>query len=161
MTAPASYSRLQIALHWLIALLIVAAWFTDDGMGRALHNRLESGATGFSGNTLHVWLGSAVFVLVLIRVLVRFGQGAPVPVDGPRLAQRLALWGHRLLYLLMIAVPALGASAWYLGIEAAGEPHELTANLLMIVALGHALVAIWHQLFRRDGTLTRMIRPGA
>ena len=75
--------------------------------------------------------------------------------------QQAAVWGHRLLYVLMLAVPALGAAAWYGGIEDAGEVHELAGNALMIVALGHAAVALWHQYVRRDGTLTRMLRPGA
>lgn len=156
----AAYSRLQIALHWLIALLIAAAWFTHDGMGRALHQRIESGASGIEGNTLHVWLGGAVFTLVLIRLIVRATQGAPAPIGTPAM-QQAAVWGHRLLYVLMLAVPALGATAWYGGIEDAGEVHELAGNALMIVALAHAAVALWHQYVRRDGTLMRMLRPGA
>jgi cytochrome b561 len=154
------YSRLQIGLHWLIAILIIAAWFTHEGMGQALDARIAAGATGIAGNTPHVWLGGAVFALVLIRIVVRLLQGVPGPVAGtsPAMAQA-ALWGHRLLYLLMIAVPALGAAAWYGGAPT-GEVHELAGQALMIVALGHALVAIWHQVARKDGTLTRMVRPG-
>ena len=61
MAAPNGFSRLQIALHWLIAVLIVAAWFTHEGMGRALRTRIETGASGIEGNTLHVWFGGARF----------------------------------------------------------------------------------------------------
>ena len=62
------YSRLQIILHWLIAILIVFAWITHEAMEDAFEARIERGATGLEGNTLHVWLGGAVFLLVLIRI---------------------------------------------------------------------------------------------
>ena len=40
-----------------------------------------------------------------------------------------------------------------------GDPHALLANVLMILAGGHSLVAIWHQLVLKDGLLGRMFRP--
>ena len=46
MARPAHYSRLQIALHWGVALLVAALWFTQDGMGRALHQRIEGTGSG-------------------------------------------------------------------------------------------------------------------
>ena len=160
MAHTAGYSRLQIALHWIIAVLIVAAWFTHEGMGRALRTRIETGATGFEGNTLHVWLGGAAFALILVRIVVRLVQGAPGPVPGnPEWMQMAAHWGHRLLYLLMVAAPALGAAAWYGGVKAAGELHETAGGLLMLVALAHAVVAIAHQVVLKDGTMDRMKKP--
>lgn len=151
------YSRLQIALHWLIAVLILAAWITHEGMGRLLETRIE---TGVLTPNPHAILGLSVFVLVLIRIVLRHRQGVPGPVPGSSaMAEAAALWGHRLLYLLMILTPIGGAITWFGGIEALGEGHELLGNALMIVALGHALVAILHQLVLKDGTMTRMLRP--
>ena len=162
MSERSSYSGLQIALHWLIAVLIVAAWFTHEGMGQALRTRIETGATGIEGNTLHVWLGGAAFALILLRVIVRLVQGAPGPVPGTTPAmEAAAVWGHRLLYLLMIVTPAVGAAAWYGGVRPAGEVHETLGMALMLVALGHAVVAIWHQWVKKDGVMSRMTRPGA
>ncbi len=160
MSPRAAYSRLQIALHWLIAILIAAAWLTHENMGRALKTRIETGATGFEGNTPHVWLGITVFVLVLIRIVVRRVQGAPGPLPGATpLMEKAALWGHRLLYLLMVLTPALGAVAWNAHSETVGELHETVGGTLMLVALAHALVAIWHQYVKKDGSLTRITRP--
>lgn len=162
MTRRTGYSTAQITLHWLTAILIFAAWFTHENMGRALKTRLDSGATGTEGNTLHVWLGGAAFAVILIRLLVRAIQGAPGPLPGTtRAMEAAALWGHRLLYLLMLAAPALGALAWYGGVKAAGEVHELAGSALFFLALGHAAVAIWHQYIKRDGALTRMTHPGS
>ena len=153
------YSRLQIGLHWLIAVLVILAWFTGEGMGDALRQRLASGATGFEGNTLHVWLGGTIFALVVIRLIVRFAAGAPEPDNAiTGLHRTAAIWGHRALYLLMVLVPALGASTWYLGMRDMGDVHETLGNLFLLVVLGHAVVAIFHH-FRGGHTLHRMFKP--
>lgn len=159
MSARSTYSRLQIALHWMVALLISATWFLGDGMGRVWRNRIESGQSGLDGNTPHVWLGMVVFALVLLRLIVRLVQGAPAPVPGtPKLLELAAHWGHRLLYLLMLVVPAAGMTAWYLGLRDAGEVHEVAANALMLLAIAHALAALFHHYVLRDGALHRMMR---
>lgn len=160
MSSRSGYSRLQIGLHWLIALLIFAGWFTGEGMGRALHDRLQAGSTGFSDATVHVWLGVGIFALIAIRILVRLMQGAPAAAHGgSALMDAAAVWGHRVLYLLMILAPLGGVVTWFVGIESAGEIHALIGNALFFVALAHAAVAILHQVVLKDGTLTRMVRP--
>ena len=156
------YSVLQIGLHWLIAFLIFAAYFASDDMGDALRARIESGASGTTGNTLHVWLGGAVLALVVMRIAVRLLRGAPgSPPDTAPLVSMATKWGHRLLYVLMVVVPLGGAVTWYGGIREAGEVHGVLGNLLMLVVVGHVLAAILHEALARDGTMRRMIRPGA
>mgnify|MGYP001555622822 CR=1 FL=1 len=41
------------AMDWLIAVLIAAAWFTHEGMERALRLRIEQDLTGLDGATVH------------------------------------------------------------------------------------------------------------
>ncbi|MBV0913903.1 cytochrome b [Anianabacter salinae] len=160
-TRPA-YSPLQIGLHWLVAILIFAAWFTHEDMGQALRQRIETGATGIEGNTLHVWLGGAAFLLILARIVVRMVSGAPAPeAQGGPLMAKAAVWGHRLLYALMILAPMAGAAAWYGGVREAGEVHETLGSALFFIALAHAVVALVHHYVLKDGTLLRMIRPKA
>jgi cytochrome b561 len=162
MSERTGYSGLQIGLHWLIAFLIFAAYFASDGMGDALRTRIEAGASGTTGNTLHVWLGGAVLALVLVRIAVRLLRGAPgSPPRTPALVSMAAKWGHRLLYVLMVVVPLGGAVTWYGGIREAGEVHEVLGTLLMLVVAGHVLAAILHEALARDGTMQRMFRPGA
>ena len=48
---------------------------------------------------------------------------------------------------------------WIVGITGLSDVHGFLGQSLMVVALGHALVAIWHQFGKKDGTLTRMLRP--
>ena len=152
------YSGLQIALHWIVAVLIFGAWFTHEDMGDALEDRIELGLTGLEGATLHTILGGTAFAFVLVRLIVRFTRGAPEPHGSPMI-QMAATWGHRLLYVLMIAAPALGAITWYGKIEGLGDIHELVGNALMIVAIGHLLMAMLHQALWSDGTLMRMFSP--
>lgn len=161
MARKTGYARVQIALHWLVAVLIVAAYLLSDGMGDALRQRVQSGTTGLAGGTLHTWLGGAAFLLILLRIVARLILGAPpAPAGTPPLWETAATWGHRLLYTLMILVPLFGALTWYLGLKL-GDPHEILANLLLIVAAGHVGAAILHEVMLRDGTMARMKRPGA
>lgn len=153
----AGYSRLQMALHWATAALIGANWLISDGMEQALDARLEGGLPGGLTVQWHVWAGSALMVLVLTRIVVRLAQGAP-RAEGPRGFMDLAASaGHGVLYLLMLAVPALGAVTWFLKIDATGELHVLAMNLLMVVILGHAAMAIFHHYVLKDGLLKKMI----
>lgn len=155
MKTTTGYSGLQIGLHWLIAILIVTAWFTGEGAGEAMEVVEEGGAAGF---VPHVAFGLAILALVILRLLVRLGRGAPATPGAPgSLSVMAADWGHRLIYLLMIAVPLGGISTFFLGLDV-GEIHGLAANVLMLVVLGHALMALYHQYVLKDGLLRRMMK---
>ena len=81
MKTTTGYSGIQIALHWLIAILIVTAWFTGEGAEEAMELVEEGGAAGF---VPHVALGLAILVLVVVRVLVRLSRGAPAAPGAQR-----------------------------------------------------------------------------
>lgn len=155
MKTTTGYSGLQIGLHWLIAILIVTAWFTGEGAKEAMKAVEQGGGAGF---VPHVAIGLAILALVVLRVVVRLGRGAPAAPGTPgSAAVMLADWGHRLLYLLMIAVPLGGIATWFLGLDV-GEVHGLAGNLLLVIALGHALMALYHQYVLKDGLLRRMMK---
>jgi len=61
----------------------------------------------------------------------------------------------------MILVPASGIAAWGAGIEAAAGVHETSVNALMLLALGHAAMGLFHHYVWKDGTLTRMVKASA
>ncbi len=155
MKTTTGYSGLQIGLHWLIAILILTAWFTGEGAEEAMEVVEEGGVAGF---VPHVAVGLAILALVAVRVLVRLGRGAPAAPGMPgSLSVMAADWGHRLIYLLMVAVPLGGISTFFLGLDV-GEIHGLAANILMLVVLGHALMALYHQYVLKDGLLRRMMK---
>lgn len=159
MAKKSSYSGLQIALHWATVVLIGANWLVSEGMEEALDARLEGeGIAGGFVPGFHVWVGTAVLALVALRLIARLVAGAP-GAAGEGLAARLASAVHWGLYALMAAVPALGMTAWYLGIDEAADLHVLVMNGMMILALAHAAVALVHQVILRDGLMARML-PG-
>jgi cytochrome b561 len=164
------YSKIMIALHWLMALLILAAWLTSEG-GRHVRENPP---------VLHFWIGLSVLVLIVPRLVGRLWGGAP-PYEAQRpLLDVAARVGHWVLYALMAALPLSG---WYaagrLGIPVTffglplpsltspvqgapgwiAELHETGGTVLLWLAGVHALLAFWHQFVLRDGTLTRM-SPG-
>jgi cytochrome b561 len=162
------YSVLMIAIHWITALLVVAAWFTAEG-GR--HVRADP-------PLLHFTLGFAVLLLMIPRLIARW-TGATPHVEDPQggWMELAARTGHWTLYALLIAMPLtgwyaasrLGVTVSFLGIALPSlaapvegypgliaELHEKGGDLLLILAALHALIAIWHQLWLKDGTLGRM-----
>lgn len=154
------YGATQIVLHWLVAILVVFNYFYSDGMGRALAAKAKGVAIPpLSIEPLvHVWVGLTVLGLVVIRLMVRKLSGVP-PMPGTGWLYAAATWGHRLLYLLLLLVPALGLVAWFGGVRAIGSIHQVAANVLVFAAGGHALMALWHQYVIKDGLLVRMLRP--
>lgn len=158
MQAKTGYSRAQILLHWLIAALIVGNWFISEGMEDAFDGSMEgTPVTGFVP-TWHTYTGLVIMGLVVLRLVLRLRHGVPAPVAAGTLSDKAAGWVHGALYVLMIAVPALGAITWYGGIEATADLHVLAMNAMMLLALGHAAVALFHHLVLKDGLLTRMVR---
>lgn len=158
MAERSGYSGLQIGLHWLIAVLIAVNWFTGEGAGEAF-DKIEEGATGV-GTPLHVPLGVVIFLLVLLRVVVKLLRGGPNPPGEPGSpAVLVAKLGHLVLYVLMVAVPLGGALVWFKGMESLGDIHGLAGDALFFIALLHALVALYHQYIVKDRLLLRMMRP--
>ncbi len=150
-----TYSGAQIALHWAIALLIIANCAISQGMPEVFDERLKGAPVSGFMPAFHVYAGLAVLILALIRLALRLVQGAPAP-HGTGMADRAAQVVHMALYGLMIAVPAFGALSWFDGVEATADLHVLLMNVMMLMFLAHALAALFHQYVLKDGLLGRM-----
>jgi cytochrome b561 len=60
----------------------------------------------------HKTLGATILVLALIRLAVRLlNPPPPYPTDFPKWERFLAVWNHRLFYILLIALPLTGLAA--------------------------------------------------
>ncbi len=155
MDHPAGYSRTQIILHWITAIAILITFLTHDAMIAAVAAARDSGTAPFP--TLHTAAGMVAFFAILIRLWLRRRRGAPAP-QGAAFNQMAAEWGHRLLYALLVIVPILGALNWFGGLQALEPLHKYAGRGLILLSLGHALMAIFHQVVKKDGTLMRMVR---
>ncbi|MBE0554349.1 MAG: cytochrome b/b6 domain-containing protein [Rhodobacteraceae bacterium] len=162
MPVPAGYSRTQIALHWVVVLLILAQFLFHEPMAEAWDVVEDGGAAVTSaGVLLHIIGGIAVLVFALWRLALRMTRGVPaLPANDPPLQRLAAHLGHWGLYALMVAVPLSGMAAWGGGIKAAGEAHEVLKTLLLLLVLVHVAAALWHQFWLKDGLIDRMKRPG-
>ncbi len=178
-TTSAHYDRLTITLHWLTALDVIFLFASFQ-----VWSRLERGTPlRHDLQSLHISCGILLALLMVVRIFWRVSKGRRLP---PASASRVAHVGaksvHGLLYLLLIAQVVLG----FLFRWAQGEPfaffgfgdlsdlvyiegslrkllgslHYYNAWLIIVLAGGHAVVALLHHYVLRDGTLKRMI-PGA
>ncbi|MDE0174472.1 MAG: cytochrome b/b6 domain-containing protein [Defluviicoccus sp.] len=157
------YSGAQIALHWTVAVLVVAQIVLHDGMVAAYAAGRGAGAATESDlflADLHVAFGIAVFALALMRVALRVRRGAPPPPQDEHPALRMAARAtHFALYALILLMPATGGLAWFGGIEAMAELHGAgKAAILVLVGL-HVLGALYQHFYLRTDVLRRMLRP--
>ena len=158
-TTPTGYSRLQIALHWLVFALIAQQYLFKDAMSAAWDRVTDGLKAGFDPLVLpHVAGGALVLIFALWRLALRARRGVPPAIEASKVQGILAKLTHVGLYWLMILMPVSGAVAWFGGVEAAAQGHNvLKITLLVLVAL-HVVGALYHQFVLRDGTLARMRR---
>ena len=155
------YSGIQIALHWGILLLLVVSYFSSDAM-KSAWSGLHQGRDNFGTvAAAHVWVGVTVLALMAMRVGLRLLRGAPgLPEGGNPKLDKIAKLTHLGLYVILILLPVAGLSAWFGGVEAAGDVHEILFNLGMALVVLHTAGAFYHQLVLKDGLMARMKRPG-
>ncbi|WP_438279382.1 cytochrome b [Pseudomonas alabamensis] len=169
---PTTFHPLSRALHWLMAVLILAMLFIGVNMVGNLspwHPTLV---------TLHKATGLALLVLVILRIVLRLSlPHPPLPRDLPPLQRWAAGASHLALYGLMLSMPLLGwamlSAGDYprpLGLPAIA-PHDLrlyavlrqahgwAGYLLFATILVHVGAALMHALVRRDGVM-RAMWPG-
>jgi cytochrome b561 len=167
------FTPLQRALHWLMAICILAMLFVGVGM-------VSTVAPKYLGLiALHKTLGVTLLILVVIRLGVRWRYGAPaLPRDLPVPMKLAAQLSHYLLYGLMIVMPLLGwgmlSAADYPVILLGGvrlprilpqsdrlhtllwDAHHYLAFVFFALVLLHLAAALYHALVRRDGVFSAM-----
>lgn len=155
------YSRLQIALHWLIFLLLIVQFVLHDPITEAWKQIQRGGEAAFDPLVAqHVFTGILILALVLLRIVVRLGRGAPaLPEEEPALLKLAASATHLGLYALLLLMPISGIIAWFGNNEMAGEAHEVMRALLLLLVLVHILGALYQQFILKTDVLSRMRKP--
>ncbi len=171
------YTPAAIALHWIVALLILAnlalGLYTVD---------LPLSPAKLRNFSYHKWIGVTVFMLAAARLLWRLGHAPPaLPAAMPAWERRTAGFTHALLYFLFFAAPltgwlfssAAGFQTVYLGVvpipdllskdkalaDALKLAHKSINYTLAAVIVLHAAAALKHHFIDRDDVLRRML-PG-
>ncbi|MCB1394689.1 MAG: cytochrome b [Rhodobacter sp.] len=152
------YAVSQRLLHWLTLLLLIVSFVSHEAMKTSWIALRRTGEATFStGTAVHVWIGVAILVLTLLRIVLRFTQGAPAPVEGqnPMITLASAIV-HGLLYIVLLLIPLSGIMAWFVGITDAGEVHEVLFNIGWVLVALHIVAALYHQFFLKDNLIARM-----
>lgn len=177
-STPIRYGVAAQVFHWATAILVVSAWF----LGREGAESEIYAVENAEALKWHESLGMLVLVILVLRLLWRMIDHVPDDPPMPRwmlLASRLF---HRLLYVLLVLVPATAIlGAWYSGhalslfwpgdvpspvTEMRGfgrtfaEIHGLLANILITIAGLHAVAALIHHFVLRDRLLLSMLPFG-
>ena len=167
------YTTPAIALHWLLALMIIASLIVGTTM-----SGMPLSPTRLKLYNWHKWAGITILALSALRLLWRLAHRPPPEPPMPAWQRRAASATHAALYLLFFAVPLLG---WAYS-SAAGFPvvvfgvlplpdfvspsreladtlkplHRWGARALAALVVLHVAAALKHQLIDRDGLLRRM-----
>jgi len=169
------YDPFAIALHWLLAVLIVGSF----GVGLYMTG-LPFSPLRLKVYNWHKWAGVTILALSALRLLWRLGHRPPaLPADMPGLQKAGSRISHTLMYLLFFAVPlsgwayssAMGMPVSWFGVlalpdfmavdhdlaEAVLQPlHRNCAFALAGITLLHVAAALKHHWIDRDGLLKRM-----
>ncbi|WP_420568299.1 cytochrome b [Thalassovita sp.] len=159
---PTHYSRIQIALHWAVFLLIAFQFVAHDAMEEAWEV-IEKGGTAAPSTMAwaHVGAGMLVLAFAVWRLALRLTRGVPpLPKEEPPMMQMAAHVTHWALYALMILLPIGGGMAWFGGLEFAAEMHGTFAPVLMALFLLHVAGALYHQFVLKTNLMDRMRTPG-
>ena len=170
-TAPKRYHPAHVAIHWLMALLV----FMMLGVGKFM-------MPGISPEDpqkpmmlqVHAYIGGAIAVLLIVRLVMRFTTKQPAPADaGNAFLNFLAKAVHFLLYFILVGMAISGLGLFQLAnlpavfSGAAPYPsnffdylprggHGLFSWILLGLVALHFGAAMFHQFIKKDNLLSRM-----
>src|SRR5262245_7171509 len=172
MSQVSRYHPALVTLHWLLAVLIVAAL----ALGALVLVKIpNTDPMKIEALRSHMTGGLIILGLMLVRLVVRSRSAHPAPASaGHPLLDRLAWASHRMFYVTIIAMASSGmimalqtglfdsvffghgqvpADFWVYSIRSV---HYALSRLLMALVALHIVAALYHALVLRDGLLGRM-----
>ena len=192
----ARYTKTAKILHWLIAIAIFGmfalGWYMSELPKEApkqmAYDLFDWGVYTWSLSeevsprtfyfNLHKSIGVTIFALILFRIFWRLTHKAPALLASYKAWEsKLAKNVHRLLYVLMVALPLSGlmmAIASKYGVkwfglafiggldntplrEAFKEVHIVIGLVILFIIIVHILGALKHKFIDKDETLDRML----
>jgi cytochrome b561 len=169
------YTTTAVTLHWLVALLIFAAF----PLGLYMHD-LPLSPYKLRLFSYHKWIGITVLLLAVIRVTWRSTHRPPLMPDTMLRWEKIAAESvHYLLYTLIFIIPITGwlmssakgfQTVWF-GVlplpDLVGKDKELGKlleevhaylNYIMLgLVVAHVGASLKHHFIERDDILTRMV----
>lgn len=173
---PQAWGTIAIALHWLMALVILGLF----GLGFYMVDLTYYDPLYKTLPEIHKGIGILLALVLVLRIAWRLTNPRPAPIAGTTpLEERAAGLVHHLFYLLIVVIMLTGylistadgkpidvfglfsVSATVTGIpqqeDRAGLVHEYLAYGLIALVVLHAAAALKHHFVNRDDTLRRML----
>ena len=154
------YGPIALALHWVMAALVIVALFSAVAADHASASVLM----------LHEGLGVTIFVMAALRLTWRAFDRLP---GKPPMSAALARWSWRVdvaLYVLLFAVPLTGMIGAHemqavLASGPAQHPpgpsvlglHRLLGIFLFLAAGLHSALVLVHHYVNKNGVLAMML----
>jgi cytochrome b561 len=170
-----NYDDVAIALHWATALLVLTQFALAETWDFFPHDTSET------MQSTHVSFGILLTAVVVARVIWRLIPGHQMPTIVGGWVELASKGVHYLLYVLLVVQAGLGWTiGWAMGrpIHFFGVPianpigalsrstrhdireiHSWVGWTIIIIALGHALAALYHHYRLHDRVLGRMFPP--
>lgn len=156
MSAPDTFSRTQIVLHWTIAVLVIFQLVLHEGMEDAWEIREDGGTVSLINP--HVVVGIAVLVLATWRIALRLTRGVPpAPSTEPAPLRLLASATHWAFYALLFVMPLSGMALWFLEAEVAGDVHKTARLVLIALIFLHIAGALAQHFWFKTDVLKRIL----
>ncbi|MEM1431666.1 MAG: cytochrome b/b6 domain-containing protein [Pseudomonadota bacterium] len=167
------YHPVLVALHWLLALMILMALMAG---GMVLSEMPNNDPEKVAALRAHMTVGLIIGSLMVIRLVTRLTTAHPPAADiGNAALNRIGKWTHWLFYALVLLMVGSGMGIAVLAglpeivFQGSGDPlppdfsaypprmvHGLVATLLGLTILAHVGAFLYHQFVRRDGLFARM-----
>lgn len=168
---PNRYHPALVSIHWLMALLV----FIMLGVGKFVMPGVDPTAPQKPMMLqTHAYIGGAIAVLLIVRLVLRFTVKRPTPADaGNAFLNFVAKAVHFLLYFFLLGMAVSGLGLFQMAnlpavfSGAAPYPanffdylprmgHGLTSWLLLAIIALHFGAAMFHQFIKKDNLLARM-----
>jgi cytochrome b561 len=169
---PPRYHAALVTLHWISALLIMAALATGFLRFDKMPNSAPQKVPLLFWHTI---LEGVILFLLIARFTVRVRTPKPGPANNHPLLNRIAMLTHYALYaaIALMALSGLataemaGLPAIFIGTASGRLPasfdqmptwiaHGVFARITAALVVFHVLAALYHVIVRRDGLLRRM-----
>ncbi|MGY4106782.1 cytochrome b [Aeromonas encheleia] len=165
------YPSSLIVIHWLTLLLVATAYTSSGDPTRGASNM------DFLIGQIHVLSGSLLFILVFLRLLVRYTRPLPAVTTHAPWLTLAAKAGHGLLYFFMLLTPVAGwcklsSKVTYFDAILFNQPllahpgpllhqlgnfHQTIGNIFITLVGLHGAAALLHHYYFKDGTLKKML----
>ena len=174
------YTRTAQYLHWIMAIIFIAAWLIGFYSGNFLSYEVDGSFKG-SVITLHKNIATIIIFLLVVRIFWRYTHPVPqLPNTMSPFMKKMAHLGHLALYFMLIALPVTGCLfSWSAGHPApvlywfeiprlVDKNPELLAIVkplhiylswgVGVLLLGHIAAALKHHFIDKDHVLISMTR---